>query len=1070
MQESSGQALRILFIEDSPADVKLAEHTLRHERVEFVSQCVQNAEGLESALGEFLPDVIISDYALPDYDGLSALRLCKKSCPRVPFILHTAALKDEAAVFCIRAGADDYVLKQNLEHLPFAVKNALERRRAQEAEHQAQEKLILLSRAVEQSTASIIITNISGTIEYVNPKFLAVTGYTLEETIGQNPRILKSGRQSKEFYAEMWRKITSGEEWSGEIENRRKNGEIFIESVMIYPVRYEGGEITHFLAVKEDITERRRAEERAASESSLLSELIEAIPDKVYFKDTRYRFLKVNDAVVRGFGRKGAEEVIGRTDMELGPHEAANKSLADDRFVIETGEALIGIEEQEVIPDGKTRWYSTTKVPFRDSSGKIIGLMGITRDVTNLKTTENRLRVSNAQLKDSLARSRELAEKAESANRAKSEFLANMSHEIRTPMNGVIGMTDLLIESGLGAEQMEYALAIQSCGDTLLSLINDILDFSKVEAGQLVLENLDFDLRSTLDDTVEILAFKAQEKGLDTACIVADDVPRFLKGDPGRLRQILFNLIGNAIKFTVTGGVSVHVDRIGQTDTSVTLRFSVTDTGIGIPADKQTSIFSKFTQADTSTTREFGGTGLGLAICRQLVHLFRGKIGVSSEAGRGATFFFTAEFEKSSADAEEPPPHEADLSGVRVLVADDFKTNRVLMARLLTRWGCRYSEAPDAVTALAMLRQAAREGDPYAAVLSDMHMPGMDGAELGRQIKADEEIKSARLVMLTSLGKRGDAERLAGVGFSGYLPKPIRPGLLRKCLALVLGREEATGADHHLITRHTVAETSRRKLRVLVAEDNTTNQIVAIKMLEKLGHTAEAVGNGREAVEALKRIPYDIVLMDCQMPVMDGFDATRTIRFPDSGVRNHGIPVIAITAHAMKGDRELCLGAGMNDYLSKPVNPRELAAALERWGPKGSHIGDAAQQAVPQPHPDEPEKAFDLEGFLERTMGDRELAAEIAEAFLADTPPLFAQLESALTAGDAAAAGKFAHTLKGSSANMGGVEFSRIAAQMQDAGKAGDLELLKNLLPEAGSALKALIAAIEQEFHRPGGH
>jgi len=1060
------RALRILFIEDSPADVTLAEHTLRHERIEFVSRCVQNAADLAPALGEFHPDVIISDYALPDYDGLSALRLCKERCPRVPFILHTAALKDEAAVFCIRAGADDYVLKQNLEHLPFAVKNALERRRAQEAEHVAMEKLVLLSRAVEQSTASIIITNVSGTIEYVNPKFLQVTGYTLEEAIGQNPRILKSGRQPKEFYVEMWRKITAGEEWSGEVENRRKNGEIYIESVTIYPIRDEQGTVTHFLAVKEDITARRHAEERAANESTLLSELIAAIPDKIYFKDTRYRFLKVNDAVLRGFGRQ-LSEVIGHTDMELGPNESANKSLADDRFVIETGEALIGIEEQEVSPDGKVRWYSTTKVPLRDSAGKIIGLMGITRDVTNLKTTENRLRVSNSQLKDSLARSRELAEKAESANRAKSEFLANMSHEIRTPMNGVIGMTDLLIESGLAAEQMEYAQAIQSCGDTLLSLINDILDFSKVEAGQLVLENLDFDIRSTLDDTVEILAFKAQEKGLDLACIVADEVPEFLKGDPGRLRQVLFNLIGNAIKFTATGGVSVQVDCIGKSDSSATLRFSITDTGIGIPADKQSAIFSKFTQADASTTREFGGTGLGLAICRQLVHLFRGEIGVTSVESKGATFFFTAEFEKSSAAAAQPPPHEADLSGVRVLVADDFKTNRVLMARLLTRWGCRFGEAKDAVTALGMLKQAAREGDPYVAVLSDMHMPGMDGAELGRQIKADDEIKSARLVMLTSLGKRGDAERLAGFGFSGYLPKPIRPGLLRKCLALVLGREEATGSDHHLITRHTVAETTRRKLRVLVAEDNSTNRIVAVKMLEKLGHTADAVGNGREAVESLKSLPYDIVLMDCQMPVMDGFDASRAIRSPDSGVKNHSIPIIAITAHAMKGDRELCLEAGMNDYLTKPVNPRDLAAALERWGPCGSHIGD------PQPvsyHSTggESAKSFDLAGFIERTMDDRDLAIEIAEAFLADTPPLFAQLVSAISGGDSASAGKFAHTLKGSSANMGGEEFSRISAQMQDAGRAGNLVLLRELLPAARTALQGLVAAIEKEFRSTG--
>ncbi|MCK9588129.1 MAG: response regulator, partial [Terrimicrobiaceae bacterium] len=364
--------------------------------------------------------------------------------------------------------------------------------------------------------------------------------------------------------------------------------------------------------------------------------------------------------------------------------------------------------------------------------------------------------------------------------------------------------------------------------------------------------------------------------------------------------------------------------------------------------------------------------------------------------------------------------------------------------------------------ALSLLKRAARDGDPYAAALLDMHMPGVSGAELGRLIKADEEIKATRLVMLTSLGKRGDAERFAGFGFSGYLPKPVRPALLRKCLALVLGREEATGSDRALITRHTVAETSRRRLRVLVAEDNTTNRIIAIKVLQKLGHVADAVGNGTEAVDSLRRMPYDIVLMDCQMPVMDGFDATRVIRDPGSGVRNSHIPIIALTAHAMKGDRELCLNAGMDDYLSKPVSPQFLAAALERWGSRGSHLSPVmpvAFQAV-----DASLRDFDRAGFLERAMGDFELAAEIAAVFLADAPPLFSQLSDAVFAGDPEAAGKFAHTIKGSSANMGGEKLSRITAHMEAAGKDGDLDRLAELLPDAKAAFQSLITGLESEF------
>ncbi|MEI6279555.1 MAG: response regulator [Verrucomicrobiae bacterium] len=907
-------ALRILVVEDNPADADFIRETLPESGpLSFEAESVTRLSEALTRLGGKGIDLVLLDLGLPDSQGMQTFHLLHQAMPDIPVIVLSGIDDQELAVAAVQDGAQDFLVKGQFsgELLSRAIRYAVERKRSEVA-------LLNMRMAVEQSANTIAITNPEGNIEYVNPAFEKSSGYSASEVLGGNPRILKSGEQDATFYRDLWATITSGKIWKGQFHNRRKDGSLYWESATISPVLNNRGEIVHFIAVKEDITE--------------------------------------------------------------------------------------------------------------------------------LKILEVRLRRA--------------FERAEAANRAKSEFLANMSHEIRTPMNGVIGMTDLLLDTEQTPEQREYAEAIHACGSSLLTLINDILDFSKVEAGQLALEILDFDIRTTVEDAIEIVAVKAQEKSLDVVCMIAEEVPEFLRGDPGRLRQILLNLVGNAIKFTQQGGVTVHVEHVAETETSATLRFRVTDTGIGIPKEKQKFIFTKFIQADLSTTREFGGTGLGLAISRQLIHLLQGEISVTSEEGKGSEFTFTATFQRPVAGTIKPPPVEADLSGVKVLVADDFKTNRVLMTKLLQSWGCRSDEAADAASAIALLKRAAHEGDPFAAVLLDMNMPVMDGAELGRLIKADDEIKSARLVMLTSLGKRGDAERLAGVGFSGYLPKPIRPALLRKCLSLVLGRQEATGSDQELITRHTVAET-RRRLRILVAEDNTTNRIIAVKTLEKLGHVAEAVGNGREAVESLRRMPYDLVFMDCQMPVMDGFAATRKIRDPVAGVRNPDVPIIALTAHAMKGDRARCFEAGMNDYVSKPTNARDLAAAIERCLAR-SRRGEAPPRPTTDGDENHP-RDFDREGFRERTMGDRSFAAEIAASFFAETPGIIDQLAAAISAGDAASAGRFAHNLKGSSAGMGGETLSQIAAQMQEAGKEGNLAGLVELLPAARAAMEKLSSLLEQE-------
>ena len=779
--------------------------------------------------------------------------------------------------------------------------------------------------------------------------------------------------------------------------------------------------------LQQEVEERKNAAEALRDSREMLKTVIESLPHSIFWKDTNLQYMGCNGNFAKEAGFESPADVIGKTDGELTWTESevelfhewdlqVSKSLASQNQMIERDSGRIFVEIREM--------------PMFDSKGKFIGILGSHEDVTE----------------------KELAARAMAANRAKSQFLANMSHEIRTPMNGVLGMAELLLGTNLDEHQRRLAETVFHSGESLLRVLNDILDFSKIEAGKLELECIDFDLHEQVEEMMDILAENAHRKGLEFICQIESNVPSCMRGDPGRLRQILTNLVGNAIKFTEQGEVVVRTSLFEETVDSVLLGFEVRDTGIGIAPDAREKIFEAFLQSDGSMSRKYGGTGLGLSITRQLCELMGGRIWVESVPDEGSTFRFTIRLRKQRPGKLQAPFACERHSDLRVLVVDDNETNRAVLKNQIDSWGIPNDNSESGPQALEMLRKAADSGTPYDVAILDMMMPGMDGLELAQKIKADPSIAAVALIMLTSVGRYGDIEKAHEAGVVAYLTKPARQSQLYNALVSLTGGNIKTKTARPAPVHPAPVQPDATP--VLLAEDNPINQQVCSAMLKKLGYRrVDVVSDGREALEVLAQTSYGLVLMDCQMPGMDGYEAVRRIRKREAETGSARLPVIALTAHAMKGAREECLKAGMDDYLSKPFSLDQLNGLLEHWlrvtpdtkTVNGENSGPTAESvACPAPAQEmaaakeETEEDVIETAALESILmlqeeGETNLLSEILNSYLGHSGQLMEQLHLSLEKNSREETAKLAHSLKSSSANVGAKKMADLCKQMEGA-------------------------------------
>lgn len=813
----------------------------------------------------------------------------------------------------------------------------MEQKRAHAAlqENEARTRMI-----IETALDAVITMDADDTITGWNPEAERTFGWSREEALGRSVTETVVPPQYRADHKEGLRRFLQTGEGPLlgqriEITGLHRDGHEFPVEMALLAAKVRDTWI--FSSFFRDITERKRAEANLRESEERNRLIVRTALDAVVTMDAAGLITDWNPEAERIFGWP-REEALGRKMSEMiVPMQHRDAHEGGLRRFLETGEGRVLNQRIEITAlnrDGRE-----FPVELSICQEKIQGawqFSAFIRDITQRKRAEEALKRSHEELElrvqERTAQLVEAKDAADAANRAKSDFLANMSHEIRTPMNGIIGMTELALDTKLNSEQREMLETVKFCSDSLLVVVNDILDFSKIEARRLSLESIEFGLRECVEETANSLAVRAHEKGLELACRLAAEIPESLLGDPTRLRQILVNLVGNAIKFTSQGEVVVRAELESKTENRVTLRFSVSDTGLGIAREKQNLIFDPFTQADNSSTRRYGGTGLGLSISSALVSLMGGRIWVESELGAGSTFYFTVALERGSDAASQEPAPAACLCGLRVLVVDDNVTNRAILEETLKQWSAAPTLTGGADEAWAAIEKACDDGAPFSLMLIDAQMPGRDGFELIEQIRRKPELTGATIMMLSSAGQRGDAERCRELGVAAYLTKPVRQGELREAILKALGQTPSSLTPAPLITRHTRHGT-RKVLSVLLVEDNAVNLALARRLLEKQGHGVVAAGNGSEALALFEKQRFDLVLMDVQMPEMDGLEATAALRQQEQGNGRH-VPIIAMTAHAMKGDREKCLAAGMDGYVSKPLAAKDLFQAIQQAVPE----------------------------------------------------------------------------------------------------------------------------------------